>query len=257
MTGSSARDREQVFVRIRGHFEKTTHPPLPVEPGSSLAGDDAVLGSLQLSHAAWFAISIAADDLEAVRALMEDVGRTQPWAHHTLLRSALESAATAVWLLAPTQRNERVRRRLKLQGQEIYESERAQQLSGLTPPPPGRTQAERRGEVRQLATARGLDPNAVLARFSYKNVLREAAIDIPYEPDLLELIWMTGSAIAHGRTWPTIAFLDREEITGDAADIRLLRVTASVDQLVLVAATVLLIVDRARDLYESRRICHY
>ncbi len=68
---------------------------------------------------------------------------------------------------------------------------------------------------------------------------------------------MTGSAIAHGRTWPTIAFLDREEITGDAADIRLLRVTASVDQLVLVAATVLLIVDRARDLYESRRICHY
>jgi hypothetical protein len=255
--GDHQRDPERVFARIHEYFEDTTQPPPPVEPGSSLAGDDAALGSLRVSHAAWFAWSLAVDHLEAVRALIEDVGQTQPWAHHTLLRSALETAVTAVWLLAPKQRDERVRRRLKLQGQEIYESERAQRLSGLTPAPPGRPPAERRDEVKKLASARGLDPNAVLSRFSYANVLREAAIDIPYDPDVLELIWMTGSGIAHGRSWATIAFLNREALPGDTDDVRLLKITASVEQLVLVAATGLLIVDRGRALYEAHRVRHY
>lgn len=256
-TTGTAPDPHDVFDRIRARFHQSINPPPPVEPGSSLAGDDAALGPLHLSHAAWYAWSLAVDQLEGVRALIEDAERTQPWAHHTLLRSALENAATALWLLAPKDRNERVRRRLKIAGHDIHESARAQELSGLTPRPPGRLPPERREEIKQLATARGLDPNDVLGRFSYAKVIRAAATETRFGPDTLELVWMTGSGIAHGRSWATFAFLEREDLTTQGSDeIRQVRISASVEQLALVAATVLVLIDKAHRLYELRRVRH-
>lgn len=258
MTRSAASlDPRQVLARVRAHVSETSAPAPAVERGSSLAGDDAALGPLHLSHAAWFAWTIVVDQLEAVRALVEDLGRTQPWAHHTLLRSALENAATALWLLAPAGRDERVRRRLKLAGQDVYESERAQQLSGVTPAPPGRLPAERREEIIRLARARGLDASDVLGRFGYRTVIREAAGDTTVPSDVLELIWMTGSGIAHGRTWSTFAFLEHADYSRGSDLVRQVKVTASVDQIVLVMATVLVVAERARSLYEIRRVRHH
>lgn len=246
-------DPQKVFDRIRTRFAQSTSPAPPVQTGSALAGDNAATAPLHLSHAAWFAWTLAVDQLDGVRALTEDARRIQPWAHHTLLRSALENAATALWLLAPDERDERVRRRLKLAGLDIHESARAQDLSGLTPAPPGRLPAERREEIKQLAAARGLDPNAVLGRFSYAKVLREAAPVTSFDPDTLELLWMTGSGIAHGRTWATYSFLDRQDVTAGGGDVRQFKITASAGQLGLIAATVLVLIDEGHWLYVQRR----
>lgn len=256
-TTGTAPDPQQIFDRIRTHFQQSTNPPPPVEAGSALAGDDAAAAPLHLSHAAWFAWTLAVDQLDAVRVLLEDARRTQPWAHHTLLRSALENAATALWLLAPPTRDERVRRRLKLAGIDVHESARAQDLSGVTPLPPGRLPVERREEIKRLAAARGLDPDAVLGRFGYAKVLRESAVATPFDPKALELLWMTGSGIAHGRTWATYAYLDRQDVTVCPSNVRQIKITASVDQLVLVAATVLTLIDRAHALYERGRTRHH
>ncbi|WP_299039964.1 hypothetical protein [uncultured Pseudokineococcus sp.] len=251
-------DPQQIFARIRNNFLITQEPSPTVQDGSASAGDDAATAPLHLSHAAWLALTLALDKLEAVRALVEDAHRTQPWAHHTLLRSALEHAATAVWLLAPASRDERIRRRLKLAGHDVYESGRAQELSGVSPAPPGRLPAERYEEIRELARARGFeDPDAVLGRFSYVKVVREAATATALPADVLELLWMTGSGIAHGRAWATFAMLEHEDVTLDNGDVRQISISASIEQLTMIAATVLNLVELASALYEQRRSRHH
>lgn len=106
-------DRE--FVRVGKWFKRVqTHAPDP-ELGSSLAVDDAALNPFQLSHAVVSALSTAVDHMHALRSLIADAHVVYPCATFTLLRAALENAATAVWLLTPPDhRDQRVLRRLRL-----------------------------------------------------------------------------------------------------------------------------------------------
>jgi hypothetical protein len=97
------------------HLE-TTGPPPMAEPGSALAGDDARLGGLQLSHLAWTSHLSAVEHLYVIRVLIVDAKRLDPHAAYTLIRSALESAAGVVWLLAPGPRAARLARALRATG---------------------------------------------------------------------------------------------------------------------------------------------
>ncbi|MGH9250868.1 MAG: hypothetical protein ACRD0W_15285 [Acidimicrobiales bacterium] len=82
-----------------------------VQPGSSLAGDDRAAYPYQLSHGVDAAIGIAVDHLDAVRALIMDAMVMHPYAPFTITRAAIEAGSTAVWLLGPSSRRERVVRR--------------------------------------------------------------------------------------------------------------------------------------------------
>jgi hypothetical protein len=103
-----------MFTTINRWVEITGQEPPEVEPGSALAGDARKSRSLQVGHAAWNGIVHGVDHLHALRALLAQAQILNLGAPYTLIRSAMENAATAVWLLEPSQRPERLRRRLKL-----------------------------------------------------------------------------------------------------------------------------------------------
>lgn len=242
---------QEVVSRIDELATATASGVPEVEPGSSLARDDADTSPFHLSHAAWTAIVIASDHLIAYRALVVTAQQTQPWAHHTLLRAAIESAVTAVWLLAPSRRTTRIERRLRLATTDIDESVTAQKLHGLRPPS-GRTSVQRHNQVSVLARRAGVAGR--VKWHGYAEVIRDAAADAHMDPAVLELVWRLGSGLAHGRSWASIGLLEREHHSDPDDPVQQVAMSAPLDQLNLFAMTALSLTTVARATFERRRV---
>src|SRR5690349_15715455 len=101
--------------------------------GSALCGDDRRSAPYHVSHEAWQRLDSAVDHLFALKVLIADAGVLPTYAPFTLLRAAIENAASAVWLLDPSSRSERVLRRLRLEAANAKNSDRAVSLLGSTP----------------------------------------------------------------------------------------------------------------------------
>ncbi|MFD8781300.1 hypothetical protein [Kitasatospora sp. NPDC059599] len=228
-----------------------------VPPGSSLAGDDARTDPYQVSHSAQHAIQAAVDHLHCLRSSLtqyEDTERMTlllySYGSSTLLRGALENSARAVWLLAPTSRYERIRRRLALQNDDNRNHHNLRQLAAdantLRPTATGAALPEPRSEqdlyqdlVDRLLAAGGPhnDPRELkkALRFpGYAEVVREAGRHLPGRirnsagasvdtSSYLEWVRRACSALAHGDLKGSLAQLNREvqAIDGDLTSLRL------------------------------------
>lgn len=241
----------EVVARIDELARATSLGMPQVEAGSSLARDDDATSPVQLSHAAWTALTIASDHLSAYRALIVDAQQTRPWAHHTLLRAAIENAATAVWLLAPSKRTTRIERRLRLAADDINESADAQRLHGLKSPS-GRTREQRLNKIAAIARRAGLPGS--LKWHGYGAVIREAAADARTNAVALELAWRLGSGLAHGRSWASIGLLNREHHSDPDDPVQMVAMSAPLDQLNLFAMTAVSLTTVARATFERRRV---
>jgi hypothetical protein len=141
----------------------------------------------------------AVDHLDAVRALVQDAGILHARAPFTLLRAALENSATAVWLLAPANRNERVLRRLRLQWADALNGEVAHQVLGAAL---RLSHDGWKGKLQAEACARGLPDEQVQAvtgrPVSYSGIVK-AAGDEAQGCDLTgqdaSFCWMLSSGI--------------------------------------------------------------
>ena len=230
------------------HAQTNNRVPASPLPGSELAEDDHALNPYQLSHAVTSAINIAADHLEAFRALLVDAHRTHPWAHHTLLRSAVENASSAIWLVGPDDPVERRYRRLRLAAHDAWESGEAQKIHGLAAPS-GRSAATIRQRIREMAPD---DRDPLAGYFSYKSVVRDAATYAQQEADVLELLWRAESGLAHGRQWASIVMLTKETSPSSEDGVLQVLMTVSVEKLMPAAATALNLVRTAQALYAKR-----
>jgi hypothetical protein len=143
-------DGDFMFATIEDWLAMVGRASPEVEAGSPLTGDARWSPDLQVAHAAWSAVTQAIDHLHAVKTLVADARVVHTYAPFTLLRSATENAATAVWLLEPRPRTERVRRRLKLAHHEARESGKAQKLMAAEALAGKRTAEERTTEIRLL-----------------------------------------------------------------------------------------------------------
>ena len=193
-------------------------PPVPAV-GSSLRKDDEVTDPYQLSHALIGALVSAVDHLDAVRALVQDAGILHARAPFTLLRAALENSATAVWLLAPASRNERVLRRLRLQWADALDGEKAHQLVGAEP---RLSRDEWKAKLEAVARDRGLPDEQVRAvtrqKVTYSEIVKAAGDEArdpgPTGQDAL-FCCMVASGIAHTRPWAVLSsVLDRVVMPG-------------------------------------------
>lgn len=209
-----------------------------VRPGSELAADDRKSKPYQVSHAAHHALMAAVDHLHCLRSSMagQRSGNRQMLTFHqqaqfALVRGGLENACRAVWMLAPQRRNERIRRRLALYMSEL--SAKAALVRDM-----GGNVSEvdaRREEIRQMAVDRGLveDPGQVKKELhfpGYGEVVFEAGRVAAGDGSQARAIWRGCSALAHGDTWGTLAFLERE-IEASTPEVYTARVTCSVDHL--------------------------
>jgi hypothetical protein len=173
----------------------------PVEDGSALEGDDRKLKGWHLSTLAVSALNTAIEHVHAVKLLLVDAKAAPPHALLTLLRSALEDASLAVWLLAPDERQERLTRALRAWHRDFgdragFEKHERVQLRSKQ----WRSGTARQQQMIELATHLGLDAATVRKRLTATAVIDEATAAIGQRDDGLRL-WSLSSGQAHGRLW--------------------------------------------------------
>jgi len=237
-----------------------TAPPAPAT-GSSLAKDDEVTAPYQISHAVAGAMVSAVDHLDAVRALVQDAQVLHARAPYTLLRAALENAATAVWLLAPANRNERVLRRLRLQWADVRDGQKAHREVGIEPAP---SQAGWQAKIEAVAHARGLAEEQVRdvtrKNVTYSEIVKTAGAEARNVDPVMRhalFCWMISSGIAHAKPWAVLsAVLDRKvvpEVKDPSASQLGLRLSASDDAVTVIAGFAASMASEGWRLLDERR----
>lgn len=94
---------------------------LQPKPNAELADDDARTSWLHLSHFVASCMAMSSDSLASTQQLLLPNGQLEHriTAHFPLLRSAMESAGTALWLLQPDNQRERITRLLQARTSDI------------------------------------------------------------------------------------------------------------------------------------------
>jgi hypothetical protein len=195
-----------------------------VLPGSSLASDDARSSPYQVSHGIAQTSSTAVDHLHALKVLTLDAQILHNSAPYTLARSTIESAATALWILAPNGRTTRVVRRLIHAAQDARDGSHMITDAGIAMPRP---LSQRLAEMDALAKKAGGEPVGK-QRLNVTEMLREADTRKVSRMGVLNA-WRVCSGFAHGRTWSSMALLQQELHPSSEPDVAKVRLTNRLD----------------------------
>jgi hypothetical protein len=228
---------------------------MPVAAGSPLAGDDRRSEPFQISHAVTSALVVAVDHAHCVRRAIADCVDCAPGqltfllnSYYSLLRGAMENAARVIWLLAPDQRTERVLRRLRLQANNVIQSDALCVIGGI---PPKKPKAERLKRVQEIAEKSGIAPAAAVKPPSNREIVRAAGEYIAKDANHTEVVWRACSAAAHGDAWAVLSLHDREEFSR-SNDVIMLRTTASTKVLTTMVVEAMAVIKTAFLLHDLR-----
>ena len=227
-------------------------------PGSSLRGDDSAVHPYEISHAVHGALVSAVDHLDALRALIADAHVLHARTPFTLMRAALENSSTAVWLLGPSSRDERILRRLRLAWADSLDLENAAQQIGQQPPlsrAGWKTKLEAVGQARgmtgaQVAAITGRPP-------SYTSIVESAGNEARTDGltgDTSLFCWRVASGIAHARLWASLSsVLDRTDLPGASSPTATaMRLSASDRALAVIAGVTTSMIGAGWRLYDER-----
>lgn len=188
-----------------------------VAPGSDLDRDDQVTRPLQSSHLVAHCLAATVDHLQTARHIIDRDGTgnfTLPMnGLFPVLRSALESASLAIWLLQPEDHRERIRRSVAARWDEMLHDDRA--VLAMTEAEPGDGPAERsfkakgrrenskqirarKSELREIATKAGLsDENYVKGLPGYGAIVGAASSTLHFSAPMLRGMWHLISGLTH------------------------------------------------------------
>jgi len=248
-------DLDRIFEQIRQWQHMVESPAPGFEPGSALATDSAKSAMYDVGHAAWSGIAIAIDHLHALRSLIVDARLVHSHAPFSLIRGAIDNAAVSVWLLTPTDQDERLFRRLHLAYEDVRQGAEAGALLGPRAPQPPRSAKVRLREITDLAKALGVNPDgAVGARWAgYESIVQLAAAEVEHlDAGTAAFVWRACSAFGHGRQWAALSLLHRESQPRSEGIVDM-RLTSSVEQVATLAGTAVMLNLRAVQLYNERR----
>jgi hypothetical protein len=227
-------------------------------PGSPLAGDDKKADPFHVSHAVASAIRVAVDHAHSLQRLMTSCESCHPEqltfglnSYYSLLRGALENAARAVWMLAPESRSERIMRRLRLQADNVWNSDKAARAVGTTTPRPRETRLAR---IREIATRVGLDAQLAVKRASSIDIVHAAGAHIGGGEDAAvhtEALWRACSGAAHGDAWALN--LHDKSIVNKTSNVATIQIVASTSLLTTVTTETFTVIDAAHHLFGLRR----
>ncbi|WP_328384365.1 hypothetical protein OHQ88_33420 (plasmid) [Micromonospora zamorensis] len=229
-------------------------PRRTVCASSALAGDDRRVSPHQTSHAAWIALSHAVDHLHAHRTVLRDAAMIHMYAHYSLLRGAFENASTAVWLLGPSGRRERLTRRLRYAAADIRNGERVREMMAA---PARRPAADRLDDLRAIASRWGLDENLATKGVSTTEVVRAAGEHDVIGQTVAQLVWNLCSGTAHGDFWSMVALSDRVELPGAPAGIAHVRISANVERMFFLTFFSAAMISKGWALYDQRSASPY
>jgi hypothetical protein len=236
-------------ARIDPNAERR-HPAL----GSPLRGDDERTHPYEISHAAWHALSHAVDQLHCLRSVLRDAQMIHMYAPYSLVRPALENASAAVWMLHPANRIERITRRLRYAAVDIRNGEQAKELVGAVGP---RSEEARLDEVRDLAKLAGVDPDDVVRKVGYWQIVNAANEVLAAGSKAVPFTWKLCSGIAHGDLWTTISAAERVELPGAPPGMGVFQLTANLKILMYVTTFATHMTMLGWRLYDERRRAPY
>ena len=204
--------------------------------GSDLAEDDKDWPPLAASQIAASSMVASCEHLQAFRAHVESRD-LYVFAHETLLRTALLSAAQAVWVLGPDDREERISNARRLAAH--IDTEHLKFLRDLARFGPDENAAavtaritERLDELTKMRT----DANQK-EKFEATRVIRTAVGHVTDDEDLaaeVVLNWRNGSAAAHGLAWMAQGRAsNRQTSEPDENGLVAIEVTSDIDILAL------------------------
>lgn len=231
-------------------------------PGSPLAGDDKKADPFHVSHAVASAIHVAVDHADTLRRLIEGCGTCNPGqmtfglnSYYSLLRGGLENAARAVWLLAPDSRPERILRRLRLQADNVWNSDKAARAMATTMTKPRETRLDR---VREIAVRAGLDAQLAVKGTTNVEIIHAAGAYIGDDEGALhaEAIWRACSGAAHGDTWAGLSMHDKD-IVSQAGNVATLQMTAATHLLTTITTETFTVINTAHRLFDLRNRSPY
>lgn len=228
--------------------------------GSPLFGDDEWTTTFPLSQAAWHAISAAIDNLHAFRTLTVSGGptdyhvNTRPYGCFPNLRAGMENAATAIWMLAPNNRAERVARYLRWCRQETWYRRKALQLQGSTAP----DNDAMHEWIDAVIEARAISYELLKDRPRFEEMIFLGAEHVGMTGNVGQLVWQTMSGMAHGERWASLTLNDMEQ-TGSLPNPEhvTVRVTTPAGRLILFATVASRYLSGALDLLDKRRASPY
>lgn len=225
-------------------------------PGSALAGDDRRLRRYLPSDASWRHLGVAVDNFVTLRSAtsVDGVLTFRLYGQFPLVRAMIENASTALWLLSPHGRGERLLRRLQLEDDDIRKEESMRQLASQEDPSVGEERlAKRLGELRVEATSVGVGPGVRLRKPRYDDVVRAAGdVTDGLGGDLAVAFWKACSAIAHGDRWPLKYFPTREPLVSRVPGISAFKLTPKVDALYSAVLAGYVLIDRTIGIWNMR-----
>jgi hypothetical protein len=202
------------------------------------------------------ALISAVDHFETLRLVVQEQHVLPARGGFTLLRAALENAATAVWLLAPVNRDERVFRLLRLEWADAWDEAQAMELMGAT-----HERDKRKAALQALARDRGMSQeriSQVAARsVGWGEIVATAGDEAR---DLTGMrakwAWMICSGLAHARRWAALGFLRRELSPGATDDLVGVKLSATEQQVAVMANIAVRMLAEAWRLFDERRRSH-
>ncbi len=245
---SASTDGQRLFELVDEWVDRTRRTPSEVQPGSDLAADDEATDYLHVSHMVLNSLFLAVDQLAALRTMIVEAQRLHTSPPFTLIRSALENAAVAVWLLAPEDARERRLRRLRLAISDAKDAVSVFDLVGHV----GRSFDERRDDIVAIAARSGIRETELGTRQpGYERIVEEAGRHLGGST-LYLVVWKGCSGLAHGRQWATVALLRHKE-QSRLDNVATLEMTAALPSVLNAATAAALMLKRGWELFDDRR----
>jgi len=258
------------WLRVDGAAEKIRGGYLlDVEDKSSLRIDSRFLGAWRNGYLPVGALTAALDALETLRALIVDAKSIPMLGAYPVIRAVFETSATAIFLLAPNKRNDRLRRAYQVAANDArlrhtFEVGRAGRDKG------GKERADEklegvRGEIRLLVKSRksmGAADKFLFPTLRYSTqvarvdgvLASDPAVTITSEVSCLSM-WQLLSGLSHGEEWAKLEALERSGAVEDVADeSAFLRLTTSPAVIAWFLERALVMLECALRLYGRRTV---
>lgn len=220
-----ASHRIMVYFSEFREWQETFATYMTAQPNSPLLTDDSYMPTFLVSQYAHSQIMGAFGVLEALESMMvksDEIPKqlvAGPYGIYPLIRNALDSAALAVWLLEPLNAKLRVKRRLRVQMDEIWNAAKFREAVGA----PSHSWAKSyRLRMQEVADATGADTGQIS---SWRlPAMTKILKDIERHNDEGKALswlaaWQLCSGHAHGKQWAILASNELNELPGTATDI--------------------------------------
>lgn len=223
----------------------------PIEPRSSLAGDDSKSAPYQVSHAVTSCLATGILHLHAIKSLVIDAEKLHADVCWTLARAAIENLAVGYWLLRPQRRTDRITRVLQWHYRNFVDQDRA--TNGIGEIPKTLSLEERIDKLKVVGERNSIDVKTIRKGYQSTPVVRHYDEQLTPGENHVLFLWQAGSGAAHGRPWFSFGISEREIEDVAEEGVVLVKFSDTLDRALLPTLRGVLMVQNLLTLLEQRR----